>query len=261
MELTQETKQAFDVSLSVAANMQKLQITDDKGYLMVAEGIKTIKREYKKQEGIRVALVKPLNDHVKFINNQFKPVMGELSRAEDVLKNKVAAYNAELEKKRKEAERIAREKADAERRKKEEAARIQREKEEKERKAAEELKRKAEAEADAKKKADLLKQSKREEIKADNAGNQALVYESMAEQIKEPIIKQEPAAKGVSFVTTYSAVVEDKAAFIRQCVERGQFEYLEIKIALLTKEANQTKGARSWAGVKVVSGTSTKVRV
>jgi len=260
MELKQETKQGFDISLSVASNMEKLTITNDKTYSMVAEGIKTIKKEFKKQDAARKSLVKPLNDHVKFINDQFKPVTEELSRVEKILKSKVAEYDAEKERKRREAERIAREKAEAERRKKEEAARQQREKEEKARREAEELKRKAQAEADEKKRLALLKESKKQEVKAENASNMAIVNESMAENIEAPKIKKEQVTKGVSFVTVYKAVIESKEAFIKECVERGDFYYLDINESLLNRELQASQGMKKWSGIKVDKSTSTRVR-
>lgn len=49
----------------------------------------------KKLEGQRVGLVKPLNDHVKFINSQFKEWMAPLNEADSAVRSKMLTYQQE----------------------------------------------------------------------------------------------------------------------------------------------------------------------
>ena len=49
----------------------------------------------KRLEAQRVSLVKPLNDHVKFINGQFKDWMEPLKSANEIVREKVLAYKRE----------------------------------------------------------------------------------------------------------------------------------------------------------------------
>jgi hypothetical protein len=84
----------------------------------------------KRVEAMRVSLVKPLNDHVLFINAGVRPLAVELARLEGVVKKDILDYTAEVE-------RLARE----EHRRKVEEARVKAEAE------AEEARKTAEAEA------------------------------------------------------------------------------------------------------------------
>lgn len=91
-------------------------------------------RERKNAEAARTKLVKPLNDHVKMINETFKPKTTALDEASQVVKQKVLVYRAEQEELRKEAQaRLDAERAELaraaeeERRRREDEARIARE--------------------------------------------------------------------------------------------------------------------------------------
>ncbi len=84
----------------------------------------------KRVEAMRTSLVKPLNDHVGFINDGFRPLGGELARLEGITKKKILDYQAEREQRARE-----------EHRRKVEAARLKAEAE------AEEARKTAEAEA------------------------------------------------------------------------------------------------------------------
>lgn len=80
---------------------------------IIATSNKTIEEQ-------RTFMVKPLNDHVKNINNRFKLYSAPLERATTTLKRKIIHYNKEIERLRQ--EEIARQrKAEAEERAKQEA--------------------------------------------------------------------------------------------------------------------------------------------
>jgi hypothetical protein len=79
-----------------------------------------IKTSEKALEEQRTFLVKPLNDHVKTINNRFKLYSQPLERATTVLKNKILHFNREMQRLREE-ELAKRRKAEAEERARQEA--------------------------------------------------------------------------------------------------------------------------------------------
>lgn len=78
----------------------------------MAEGtdlLAQIKKTLKRSEEARDVLVRPLNDHVKMINAQFKTVTAPLADAERTIRQKMLTYATALEKERQEeAERARR---------------------------------------------------------------------------------------------------------------------------------------------------------
>lgn len=64
-------------------------------------------------EAKRQEYVGPINEHVKAINTTFKAITDPLAEADQTYRNKVKAYYAEEDRKRREAEEIARLKAEA----------------------------------------------------------------------------------------------------------------------------------------------------
>lgn len=65
-----------------------------------------VKAQLRKAEDARKALVQPLNNHVKFINEQFKGATADLTKADEIGRRKLQAY--ERERARREAEEAAR---------------------------------------------------------------------------------------------------------------------------------------------------------
>jgi hypothetical protein len=72
-----------------------------------------VKAQLRKAEDARKALVKPLNDHVKWINQQFKDATEDLRQADEVGRFKIQGYERERA-------RLAREEAERRRREEEE---------------------------------------------------------------------------------------------------------------------------------------------
>ena len=99
------------------------EVTDDASAEKMTDLTKFAKTQLKKSEDARKALVKPLNDHVKWINGEFKKAQEPLQEAEKVAKSKIGAYLSEKQRKeREEQERIRREE---EERRLQEAARLE----------------------------------------------------------------------------------------------------------------------------------------
>lgn len=103
-----------DMSKNVSNIMQqvgRMTITNDDEYAKGGDMIKIITTQKNKLEDARKVLVGPLNEHVKFINNEFKKQTSQLDDAVKSARQKMSAYAVEQEKKRmaEERERKARE--------------------------------------------------------------------------------------------------------------------------------------------------------
>lgn len=96
-------RQGLDVLWQTARN---LQVTNDEEMTEAADVVKAIKKRGDEIENARTALVKPLNDHVKFINNQFKGETERLGKIEVFVKALIGDYRKKQEEMRlaKEAE-------------------------------------------------------------------------------------------------------------------------------------------------------------
>lgn len=141
---------AVDEVVGVAAGMEVRNAAEAEA---AGEFLSRIASERKAAEKARVTLVKPLNDHVKMINDQFKQRTGPLSEADSIVRQKVLGYRREQEAKaaaeqaRLDAERAEREKAaEEERRAAEARAQAEREAAVREAQQREAASRKAEAE-------------------------------------------------------------------------------------------------------------------
>jgi hypothetical protein len=78
-----------------------LTVTNDTELAYAADKLREAKQIREKAEAIRVALVKPLNDHVKFINSQFKQVTDKVDQVEVFVKSLMKQYYSKKEEARK----------------------------------------------------------------------------------------------------------------------------------------------------------------
>ena len=90
----------------LSAQVERAEIVDEETNAKGGDLYKIISTQLKKNEDARTALVKPLNDHVKWINAQFKPNKDKLEGLKATLKGKLDTYAAE---KQAELDRIAEE--------------------------------------------------------------------------------------------------------------------------------------------------------
>lgn len=97
------------------AQAQRAEIDSSERYATGADLAKIISTKIKAAEEARTALVKPLNDHVKWINGQFKPTTETLEQAKQLLMAKMTRFAQlqEQEQARLRAEARAREEAEA----------------------------------------------------------------------------------------------------------------------------------------------------
>jgi len=124
---------------------EALTIATAEDAVAATEFLSQIATHKKKNETARKRVVKPLQDHAKFLSDQFKESAAPLEQADQIARDKVRAFNAEQARLReeqeaaaRETERQQRERAEAEQRAEQQRATEAREKAEREARAARE---------------------------------------------------------------------------------------------------------------------------
>lgn len=180
------------------AQAEAIEVRNSEEAQAASEALKQIARYKKEAEAERVALVKPLNDHVKEINRKFKEAVAPYEVADKTIRGKVGVYQAEVERRQREEqerlerERQERERIERERREKEEAAaRAEREKAEREAREAQEI---AAADADA----EIAKLAAEAKQKAEEAKTAEAALAALPEPvIPKAVVKQAPKLDGI----------------------------------------------------------------
>jgi len=85
---------------SLIADLTNLRVYDVRSLIAASEGLKRVRQTLRKCEEVRTALVKPLNDHIRFINNEFKKVTTPLKNLDKEITQKIMLYRQEVEKQR-----------------------------------------------------------------------------------------------------------------------------------------------------------------
>lgn len=203
------------VTLLVAA--RTVRIVDNVTAQDAADLRNTINNEEKHAEAARTALVKPLNDHVKWINEQFKPASLARQQALDILRRTLGAWD------------------DVQRKEREDAERALREEQERERLRLEKLAEKAAARGD--------------DTKAEEFAARAETVALAPTALPEP-----EAPTGIVYRYTYRAEVTDLPALLT-AVLAGTVpaEAVAADLKYLNATARATKGAIRWPGVRFVA--------
>lgn len=257
-QLTEEIKTGISTAQKWIDGAKNLIINDSKTYDLCVRYLKNVKTEYSRQEDARKKMVKPINDHVSWMNAQFKPTTTALKNSEEILKDKIGDWDHKKEIERQEAQRKADEAARKERERIEVIARKEREKEEEQLRKAAEARKRAEETADEEEKAKALREAEKADSRAESAASKADLKESIASTVVAPTVIKESTTKGkgISFTKKYTCEVVDKAEFVRECLERGDLYLLDVNLSALNKEAQASKGMRSWKGIKVNFSTN-----
>lgn len=185
------------------AQAEAIQVRNPEEADLAAAALRQIAQREKAAEAERVALVKPLNDHVKDINRKFKDAAAPYTEIKTVIKGKVGTYQAEQdrirqeEEARLEAERQERERLAREAREKQEAEeRAKREQAEKEAREAAEEARKAKDEEDRKVAEQLAEEARR---KAEEAKTAEAAISSLPDvQLPKAVVETAPKPEGIS---------------------------------------------------------------
>lgn len=104
----QEAAQALRKAMEVLTLAKAVVIKTEEDYSAADAAVASIKNAQKAAEAKRTGLVKPLNDTVKKINAEFKPVDAAFEEALACYRRPMSAYQAELDRQRREAEAAAR---------------------------------------------------------------------------------------------------------------------------------------------------------
>lgn len=211
-------------------------------YGIAADGLKQIKGKIRELDDQRKSITKPLDEAKLQVMNLFRRPLEALAGAEQSIKQKLIAYEAiEEQKRREEQERLAeiarkeRERLQAEARKAEEVAAAK----------AVELRRQAE-EARATDAALAAKLDAKADSVLDKAEEKADDKLAEARSIVEPLVaRQEYKVKGISMRAVWHARVTDVSLVPR--------EYLTPNLAALEGVAKATKGAILIPGVQIYS--------
>lgn len=199
------------------AQAEAIQVRNPEEADLAAAALRQIKQREKAAKAERVALVKPLNDHVKDINQKFKDAAAPYKEAERIIKGKVGKYQAEQdqirqeEEARLEAERQERERLAREARERQEAEeRAKREQAEKEAREAAEEARKAKDEEDREVAEQLAEEARQ---KAEAAKTAEAAISSLPEvQLPKAVVEAAPTPEGVSSQKRWDFAVTDLAS-------------------------------------------------
>lgn len=217
-------------------------ITNDAEAEVAGEVLREIARLSKAAEGERRELVDPLNATVKKINARFKDAAAPFKAADEIIRGKLGAYQAEQERaaeeerRRLEAERQERErKAREEREKREAQARAEREKAEKEAAEAAELA----ADDDSEEMADLAAEAHE---KAQEAATAVSALESLPEpSLPKAMVEAAKKPAGVSSRRVWKHTIEDPVLVPR--------EFLAVDEKKIREAVRQ--GVRQIPGVRI----------
>jgi hypothetical protein len=86
----------------ILAAVKVMAVKDDDDERAATELLVQIKSQLTAAERARVRLVKPIKDHAKMIDEEFKATKGPLEEAEGVLKDRILAYRRQVERERQE---------------------------------------------------------------------------------------------------------------------------------------------------------------
>ena len=92
-----QVEQEAKVIAPIVKRCMDIQVKSDDDMVNANKGLTLVKQNKDRIEAVRVSLVKPLNDHVKFINDQFKSITYKLDEAKTILETKMLQYRREVQ--------------------------------------------------------------------------------------------------------------------------------------------------------------------
>lgn len=245
-------------SMAITATAQRaltfiegFQITTNEDYALAAEELQAIKSRAKSLETQRTGITGPINDALKAINNLFRGPADLLTRAEQIIKGKMLAWQQEQERIAAEARRKAEAEAEAQRKKlEEEAAAAQAEAQ-----AHAAAAQAAAAAGDAQAAEFATAAAERAQSEAQTAAIEAHVT------VAKPVAVAAPAAKGIATVTRVDFEVTSLLALVQHIAANPELINLvrtdDVKLRAYVKGLGL--GCKL-PGVKVFPATSISAR-
>jgi hypothetical protein len=217
LELAQkpEVRAIVDDARTLLEQAETFRVTDPAQYCDAAIRLKSVKAKQKDLKALREAITKPMNAALAAVRDLFAKPEGALRSAETMLKTAMDDFDAELERKRLEAQRALDEAADRERRKLEQQAQRARDKGQSE-KAAE--------------------------------------FNERAAMVVAPIVQQEvPKVSGISRRQNWHAEVTDMRALVRAVADGDvPLAALEANRTFLNGQARALRAELRYPGVRAV---------
>ncbi len=102
----------IDNANNLTEQAERAVVTTPEEFASATDFVKICTSQYNQAEDARKAITKPLNDHVKWINAQFKPITDALTAAKKKVSEKAAAWKREEDKRIREEEEAARKAAE-----------------------------------------------------------------------------------------------------------------------------------------------------
>lgn len=240
------TNAAGERAQQALAAAESRQIVTAADYEAAGTELQVIKGKAREIDEARKALVKPIDDARKAVQNFFAPPLEWLAKAEAVLKRKLVDYQNEQERIRREEQAKAEAAARRERERLEAAAR---EAERKAREKAAEERRAAEEAAAAGRAAEAAKLQARAAATESKAAEKAEQLEQQAAAVVAPVIQREaPKVAGIKTREVWLFEITDPAAVPR--------EYLMVDESKIRKVVNALKGDTQIGGVRVYADKS-----
>ena len=212
---TKASEQVSDVVTRAIDRANRVEIRNQDELQSAATLLGELQKLKRNAESTRTQIVKPLNDHVKDINQKFKAITEPLDAEMAILKNKASAFQRQEEEKR----RVEQERLDAERKERERIAREAQEKAELEarerREEAERLAREAEESASGAVDSSIEEAAEEAAAALDRARaeEEALAASQPEPEVAAPVLDTGPVkVKGLSTrkVWTFKIVDESK---------------------------------------------------
>ncbi len=242
-EADKKLKEVGDDVKIIITEGNKIFVKNDEGLAVATEFLGDLKGRIKEIDDARIAIVKPIGDSVKKINNAFKMRIDPLQKIEKTLKGKAKVYVEERDKKVRE-----------------EAERLQKIKEAAEKKAQKEADRKTKEAEDARKKVENAKNDKareKAEKEAEKAEEAAEEAEAAKEEIENEAVEVEVAPKSVR---TEGGLMSTRKVwkFVIVDVEKIPKGYMTID----EKRINQAikNGTREISGIHIFQDTQIAIR-
>ena len=233
--ISQEVKEKMNAALKHLELITDIKIKTEQEFNNATSEVKKIKKMFNEFEKERKLIVKPINDQISEINNEFKAVTVPLKNGENIFKIAIDRYNAEQQ-------RIIREKQ----------AKAEAEAE------AERIKAEAKAEAEAEKARKYEEQGKDE--LAEKARIRAEAQQEKAQTIVAPVIK-ESKIQGLSFRTEYELKILDKKKAVESLMSSPFTDlYVTIDTMQLKKLVASRKGIMNIDGIEIIEHKKSTIR-
>lgn len=237
------------------ATAEALEVRTPDQATLATEALGRIAKQKRDAERERKELTGPLNDHIKLINGKFKDAVAPLAAADKVIRERLGAYQDEVERLRREEEA----RLEAERQEREAKARAERERQEREarekREQAEREAREAAAKAKADQDAEAARLADEAKAKADEARTAEQAVAALPTfELPKAVVPEAPALRSAS------GSVATRKRWTHEIVDESRIPRQYMKVDEQAIRQAIRDGAREIPGVKIEQASELAVR-